>query len=487
LNVIKKLNAEKYLGFNDWRLPNLNELASLLNQEEFKQNVWLAQQGFTNTVAGNYWTSTSVAFDARMAWVVQFSEGNVEPRAKSNTALIWPVRGTDSEIQAVIALPKTGQTKCFGELGEEVLCKGSGQDGELRAGREWPEVRFTKNLDQTVTDNVTGLVWAHSANLIIFRDPSFGSTAEGKVVWHDALSYVSKLNSESYLGYSDWRLPNRSELVSLVNYAETDPATWHSGQGFTNLQQHYWSSTSSASRTINAWNIGLEGSVTERNKYDAANGSFVWPVRSGYAKPLIQTPQAALVSESSTTIQVSALMGSAVPGAPLAAAAAALSVSTSTLPGGQVGTVYSQTLAATGGTTPYTWTRKSGSLPAGLSLSTAGVISGTPTTAATSTFTVQVKDKSAALATKSLSIVVSSAPLSVTKSSLPDGYRTAAYSQTMTATGGKTAYTWSVTTGTLPAGLSLAASTGVISGTPTATGTSSFTIQVKDANNTTAT
>jgi hypothetical protein len=86
-----------------------------------------------------------------------------------------------------------------------------------------------------------------------------------------------------------------------------------------------------------------------------------------------------------------------------------LAVTTTALPGGTQGTAYSETLGATGGTTPYTWTLVSGSsLPAGLTLSTTGVISGTPTTTGTANFTVQVEDSSspAQTAQAALSITV---------------------------------------------------------------------------------
>jgi hypothetical protein len=474
LNFIKQLNADKHLGYSDWRLPNLNELASLLNQEEVKQSAWLGQHGFINAVPENYWTSTSVAYNARQSWTIHLGAGNVAPLIKTDTALVWPVRGKAAEVQAAVTLPKTGQVACYNESGENVTCDGTGQDGELRAGADWPDSRFTLNSDQTVTDNVTGLVWAKSANLIVLRDPTFGSTPDGRIGWHDALQFVTRLNSEGYLGYSDWRLPNRNEMVSLVNYAETDPATWIKIQGISNLQQHYWSSTSSASSTSHAWNIDLAGSVTEKNKYDSSNGSYVWPVRGGHTKSTIQ---ALSVTANSAAVPLAATG--------TLAAAATLAVSTASLPAGTTGTAYSQTLIATGGTTPYTWSRKSGSLPAGLILSTAGVISGTPTTAGTSTFTVQVKDKSAKTATKSLSISVVVGVLTISSSTLVDGYLTTTYSQTLAATGGKTAYAWSITSGSLPTGLSLAAATGKISGTPTAAGTKNITIQVKDANNTT--
>ncbi|MBE0568338.1 MAG: putative Ig domain-containing protein, partial [Deltaproteobacteria bacterium] len=150
----------------------------------------------------------------------------------------------------------------------------------------------------------------------------------------------------------------------------------------------------------------------------------------------------------------------------------------SPLPAGTVGTAYSQTLAATGGTPPYSWSVSSGSLPAGLSLSSAGVLSGTPTTAATSGFTVQVTG--GGTATKAFSVTINAAAAvapTISTASLPAGTVGTAYSQTLAATGGTTPYSWSVSAGTLPAGLSLSTG-GVLSGTPTAAATSSFTVQV---------
>jgi Putative Ig domain len=83
-----------------------------------------------------------------------------------------------------------------------------------------------------------------------------------------------------------------------------------------------------------------------------------------------------------------------------------LTITTASLAGGTVGVAYSATLAATGGMTPYTWSLVGGTLPAGLTLSTAGVISGTPTAAGTSNFTVQVVATQGPTATRALSIVV---------------------------------------------------------------------------------
>jgi len=99
---------------------------------------------------------------------------------------------------------------------------------------------------------------------------------------------------------------------------------------------------------------------------------------------------------------------------------------------------------------------------------------------------VKVTDANSLTATQGLSIAITSA-LSITTTTLPAGAQNVAYSTTLAASGGTQPYTWTITTGTLPSGLNLNSSTGVISGTPTASGTSSFTVKVTDANSLTAT
>jgi len=165
---------------------------------------------------------------------------------------------------------------------------------------------------------------------------------------------------------------------------------------------------------------------------------------------------------------------------------AALAITTTSLPGGQVGVAYSTTLAATGGTTPYTWSITSGSLPAGLSLNAStGAITGKPTSSVSnSPLTFQVKDSSASQQTKTVNLTLTVAPatLAISTTSLPNGQINVAYSTTLAASGGTTPYAWSITSGTLPNGISLNASTGVIAGTPTVSVTNSpLTFQVKDS------
>lgn len=162
-----------------------------------------------------------------------------------------------------------------------------------------------------------------------------------------------------------------------------------------------------------------------------------------------------------------------------------LVIGTNSLPNGTKGTAYSANLAASGGTTPYVWTVTAGSLPPGLSLSRAGTISGTPTGSGQSSFTVQVADSSSPTqkASTSLSINISGTPggLSITGSISPTATDGVFYSSTAQATGGTPPYTWSISAGSLPPGLSLAATTGTISGTPTQDGQYSFTLKATDS------
>jgi hypothetical protein len=155
-------------------------------------------------------------------------------------------------------------------------------------------------------------------------------------------------------------------------------------------------------------------------------------------------------------------------------------VTTTSLPGGTVGSAYSQSLAATGGTPPYAWSLDAGTLPAGLTLSPGGTLSGTPTSPGSSTFTVRVTDDLDQTDTQELTLVVAPPPVpTVTTTSLPGGTVGSAYSQSLAATGGTPPYAWSLDAGTLPAGLTLSPG-GTLSGTPTSAGGSTFTVRVTD-------
>ena len=144
-------------------------------------------------------------------------------------------------------------------------------------GVTWPTPRFTDNDNGTVTDNLTGLVWLKDAN------------CDGAKGWAAAMAWVltlkddntmcanTQLNDSSVAG--QWRLPTIKELSSLVDAGKSNPAL-PSGHPFTGVQSNdYWSSTTSAANTSNAWIVYLyDGNVYAGDK---ASTVSVWPVRGG--------------------------------------------------------------------------------------------------------------------------------------------------------------------------------------------------------------
>ncbi len=167
-----------------------------------------------------------------------------------------------------------------------------------------------------------------------------------------------------------------------------------------------------------------------------------------------------------------------------------LILSTTTLPQAPINALFSQTLIASGGREPYTWSLLQGALPTGLTLSAAtGMITGIPTAPGNYTFVVNLSDADGKTATQTLSISTSSttsitpaAVLSITTTSLPAGEMNKAYTTTtLAATGGTIPRSWTLVGGLLPPGLTLASATGIISGTPTAAGNYDLIFQVTDS------
>ena len=157
------------------------------------------------------------------------------------------------------------------------------------------------------------------------------------------------------------------------------------------------------------------------------------------------------------------------------------------LPSGATGIAYSRTLTASGGTIPYTWAVTSGSLPTGFTLTSAGVLAGTSNTSATSNFTVTVTGNNTKSSTKNFTLKIAAAPTITSNATLAQATIGVPYTQTLTTSGGTTPFTWSLSAGSLPPGLTLNGTTGVIAGTVGTAATSSFTVRVTDALGLTAT
>ncbi len=298
LDYIQLLNDENYLGYNDWRMPNLVEIRSLADLGR-PDTALPAGHPFFN-LKSPYWSSTTTESMRRaancyymqeyyvhanitnMAGETQFYLKLPDLYIKDEKTLYWkfyllPVRtsGNTGDVE----LPQTGQFYNYYP----------GDDGGLNEGTPWPSPRLVDNGDESVTDRLTGLMWAQDGNLMLTRDPDFDTLewVDGSVTWIRALDYITKLNDENYLGYNDWRMPNRNEMTSLIDFGFDDFALPERNP-FTNLYGHnaegmYWTSTTCADETDRAWVIIMhDGLMGDGNEYVYVKDSdrHVWPVRT---------------------------------------------------------------------------------------------------------------------------------------------------------------------------------------------------------------
>jgi hypothetical protein len=273
-------------GYSDWRLPNINEMLSLINAGAPNPSVWLASQGFTNVQSRWCWSSTTQLeqYAGSDAWMVSMEDGWVMNWEKSLTMCVLPVRGGLTGLGPA-AVWKTGQTTCHDEYANQIACAGTGQDGDIQAGVAWPSPRFNDHGDGAVTDNLTGLMWTKDACAPGPSECTPGCNPAQKMRWQTAFEYVKCLNAgEGYLGYTDWRLPNRTELRSLIDYSRAYPIL-QTGHPFTNpFSDWYLSSTTCATTefTGNSWNMAMyNGDLPSQYK---GAGIWPWPVR-GHSSP----------------------------------------------------------------------------------------------------------------------------------------------------------------------------------------------------------
>jgi hypothetical protein len=281
-SAIDYANNHTLCGYSDWRLPNVNELESLVNADVSNTATWLNGQGFTNVQAfGYYWSSTTSAVSTGTAWVVVIGLGDVFYVYKGEGSYVWPVRTGQFGLFDYSEIWKTGQTVSYRTR----------DDGDLEMGVAWPSSRFIDNGNGTVTDNLTRLIWFKDANCIKTNYPAIDS--DGTVIWQQALDFVKGINNGTYsqcgAGYNDWRLPNRKELRSLIDYSRYNPAL-PAGAPFTNVQvvyraDRYWSSTTRAYGTVGAWYVSMGYGVVDDANKDV--GYYVWPVRAGQSETII--------------------------------------------------------------------------------------------------------------------------------------------------------------------------------------------------------
>lgn len=166
--------------------------------------------------------------------------------AGTNGVILYRSHYTDASQPGTVQLPKTGQTTSYA----------TDDDGDIQAGLVWPEPRFSDNGDGTVTDNMTGLMWLSDGGCL------------GRMSWHEAMETMTDFNTAANAfsctgytaNYSDWRLPNVSELESLVNLEYCSTGVWLMELGaFENFQHVYWSSTTMDYNHDYVWRAGIGG------------------------------------------------------------------------------------------------------------------------------------------------------------------------------------------------------------------------------------
>jgi outer membrane protein assembly factor BamB len=278
--------------------------------------------------------------------------------------------------------------------------------------------------------------------------------------------------------------PESSPAVGTVNISGTDTTVAYVGSlanGFYAVNAEtgtmVWSYLTGASIGSSPTLAGGRAYVGSDDgllyAFDAVTGDIVWTFDAGdkvRSSPWVEDGVVFVGSEDGNIYAVHA-------------EDSAPTIITSSLPNGQVNGYYLEQLSAEGGNPTLVWSLDSGALPDGLSLSSSGLISGTATTEGNFEFTVRVDDSDDDFDTAALTIMVDpyvdTVPV-ITTASVPGGMAGSPYSVQLQATGGNAPLEWSVSAGTLPAGLTLSA-TGLLSGTPSAQGSSVFTVQVADA------
>ena len=168
----------------------------------------------------------------------------------------------------VVQLPKTGQTACWDADGNLTTCDSTGQDGDVQAGVAWPASRFIDNGDGTLSDQLTDLVWLKNAD------------CNGVVTWEQALQNGALLSAGScglddFSAAGTWRLPNRKELLSIMNFQQSNGEEWLASQGFINgIHGWYWSSDSYVPVPAAKWVVHSVGAAWPDNSSQITTREF---------------------------------------------------------------------------------------------------------------------------------------------------------------------------------------------------------------------
>ncbi|MBE7541418.1 MAG: Ig domain-containing protein [Bryobacteraceae bacterium] len=290
-------------------------------------------------------------------------------------------------------------------------------------------------------------------------DPQLGETLTLTGTPTTAGSYPFTIN-----GVDDLGLQSTRNYTLVVNSPfQISPTTFPNGTVGTVYSQQLSVNTADPV----TWQL-TGGSLPAGLVLSASNGTISGtPTQAGTSNFTVR----ANISTGFAVIPVdSSLLSITITNAPLV-------LQTSSLPDGFVGTAYQQSLTATGGQTPYTYSLFSGNLPAGLTLTSAGTITGTPTAEGTASFVARVTDSDSATNQRALTLRILPV-LSVTTAVLESATVNQPYSAQLEHSGTSQAVVWQLVSGSLPPGMTLNTATGMISGTSAQIGNYTFGVQV---------
>jgi len=232
-DLVDDMNRARTHSRADWRLPARRELFSIISHRLINPAL-PRDHPFQDVFHGYYWTATPCARLADQAWYVHLGGARIYRGMQQGAYLVWPVAGPPP--------PQPPRTYRF------------------RPG------------DGMVEDRWTGLWWTPTAR-----------TGAARITWEAALDAPAVLNRERLGGRSDWRLPNIRELESLVDLTRHSPAL-PAGHPFREVQDGYWSATTSAYEPRYAWVLYMQdGAVGVGFKPEASFSA--WAVAGGGCAP----------------------------------------------------------------------------------------------------------------------------------------------------------------------------------------------------------
>jgi len=535
-DYVSCINDNKYLGKTDWRLPNINELMSTATFGLSRRLPLIEDEGFYN-LKGYYWSSNTYSRDSTSA--LSWCGPAICKEYKSVAKYVWPVRGGvysldslniygelylgrhnvgSAKLQKVLTIQNGG---AFPQSVTSVMLTGADYEQfDITPGGASPCISLTPTLAANEKCNLSlsftpTSIGVKKANITIESNSKTLDVPISGTGIATILGTVYNLGTGYTLAGATITLNGGKSTTSdvagnfifdpdlpLGTYSVTVSKTGYSGYSIYNatttstsgaVVNFYIAPSGSLNFTSAASLIGAESGTAYSNhlKITGGVGPYSFSIVPGFGDlpPGISLDSVSGLISGTPTISGNYTFWVSCIDAVTTATEKEFTInvsspltinSSSLLLNGTKDFAYTYNVTVTGGNAPFNFTKTAGNLPTGLTLSSSGVISGTPTVVGQYTFTITVTDAYARTVFKSFSITIDPA-LVISTSGLNDGIVGAPYSLTLSSTGNIGATGWSLVSGTLPTGLLLDGVTGIISGIPSAVQIQTITISVQDS------